>query len=171
MSDRPIGAFILSLLGGVLILAEGAILAALSSAVGSAGCVGCSEAGQVIGGVGAFGVLMGILVVILSVILLARPENHLGLGIAILVFSLLSFFGGAGFVLGLILGVVGGILAIVFVPEDDETPLPGDPGWIPARAPDWPCPKCGAWVSGFSTVCTRCGTARPAPTTAQAVGP
>ncbi|HYK93102.1 MAG TPA: hypothetical protein VEY07_03555 [Thermoplasmata archaeon] len=61
--DRPLGAFVLSLIGGVLILAAGAVLAAAGSALGALGFGG----GGVIAGLGALGAIFGFLIIILAI--------------------------------------------------------------------------------------------------------
>lgn len=70
------------------------------------------------------------------------PESHPGLGITILVPSLIGFVFGGDFLLGGILGVIGGILAIRFEPDDDldefsgpYAPRPTPRGWAPPPTP------------------------------------
>ena len=45
----------------------------------------------------------------------SKPENHVKWGTLILIFSMLSIFGGmGGWIIGWILGVIGGLLAITW---------------------------------------------------------
>jgi hypothetical protein len=68
-------------------------------------------------GVGAWGIICGALVLIASYVIYARPYAHAIWGAIILIFSLLSFFDGAGFVVGAVLGIIGGLWAIFWTPE------------------------------------------------------
>jgi|GEM_PF-1603302 len=113
--ERPIGAFVLSLIGGILILFEGAVLSIAASVVGASGFIG---AGNLLGGLGFLGLFFGFVIVVLAIQVFRNPDAHVAYGIAILVLSLVSILGGGGFFLGLILGAIGGILAIVF--EESE---------------------------------------------------
>jgi len=66
---------------------------------------------------GILGIVFGVIVVVLAVMLYTNPVRHELWGALIIVFSVisvLSCLGGMG--IGLILGVVGGILAILWKP-------------------------------------------------------
>jgi len=67
---------------------------------------------------GLAGIVFGIVVIVSSVMLYNKPIDHSKWGLLILIFSLLSIFGSAmaGFGVGLILGVLGGIFAITWKP-------------------------------------------------------
>ena len=99
--ERPLAAFLLSLIGGVLILIDGALLGV---AGGVADALGNYAAGALLGNLGFLGGFLGFLVLLLGVGAFLAPQYHTGLGIGILVLSLLSIFGGGGFVIGLLLG-------------------------------------------------------------------
>jgi hypothetical protein len=147
---RPIGAFVFSLIGSILILIDGAILV---FAGGLASNVGAAAVGGLLAGLGYLGVFLGLLIGILSFFLFLVPESHLGIGIAILVLSILSLFGGGGFILGVILGIIGGILAIMFDYEPESIPLL-DPELQPATAGS--CPNCGTLILEGEMACTYC---------------
>jgi len=51
-----------------------------------------------------------------------QPEKNTIWGVLILVFSLMSFLSGGGFVIGGCLGIIGGILALVWAPSAPKTP-------------------------------------------------
>jgi len=68
------------------------------------------------GGLSLIGLASGILVVISAIMLNARPEEHTVWGTVILVFSIISFLGMGGFLIGAILGIVGGALALSWKP-------------------------------------------------------
>jgi Family of unknown function (DUF6114) len=52
----------------------------------------------------------------------SKPEEHSTWGTLILIFSVLSIFGGAmgGFGVGLILGLIGGVLALTWKPIETQ---------------------------------------------------
>ena len=65
---------------------------------------------------GVAGVLFGVVVVVSSLMLYNHTADHSNWGIVILTFSLLSILSGAGGLVGLILGVLGGIFALTWKP-------------------------------------------------------
>jgi hypothetical protein len=58
-----------------------------------------------------FGLISGIIVII-SALMLRKSTDYTVWGILIIVFSIFSFFGMGGFVVGAVLGIVGGALAL-----------------------------------------------------------
>lgn len=167
---RPTGPMIVSLLGGVAILAVGIWVGAVA---GTAASLVGGSARSLLGTASAAAFVVaffGFLIVILALGLYARPDLHVGLGISILVLSLLSVFGGAGLFLGLLLGVIGGIWAIVFHTGEEDQPLAafavsGRPAAGPARGTGPRCPNCGGVVGPASTQCPYCETPlTPGPT-------
>jgi hypothetical protein len=72
---------------------------------------------------GLAGILFGILVVVGAVMLYNKPIEHSKWGLLIVIFSVLSIFGSAmaGFGVGLILGVLGGIFALTWKPTISKT--------------------------------------------------
>jgi hypothetical protein len=116
-------AFILSLIGG-LIITIGSAIAAFLSAFGSPyetyygmgpGMMGSYwfsyESGWFVG-FSIVSLVLGILVVIGAIMLNARPAEHITWGIIVLVFSIASFIGMGGFFIGAVLGIAGGALAL-----------------------------------------------------------
>ena len=65
---------------------------------------------------GGFGLVCGMIVLLSSTMLLIRKGDRRTWGILILVFSVLSFIGLGGFVIGAILGITGGVLALRWKP-------------------------------------------------------
>ncbi|MGI0054604.1 MAG: DUF6114 domain-containing protein [Thermoplasmata archaeon] len=117
MANKPTVAFVLSLIGGILILLVALVFAAVLLVVGTAFLfLGRGTGASIAIGYGVGGLLIGILIIAFAGLLLRHPRNHVGYGIAIVVLSLVSIVVGAGFYLGLILAFVGGILAIVYQP-------------------------------------------------------
>ena len=129
-TERPTAAFVLSLVAGVFIMLGGGMMSMIGS-FGFAGMMG--GYGGMMGGMmgypgygmmggfgwgmfGLLGLIFGIIVVISAIMLNSRPEEHTMWGTIIVIFSVLSIFGSAmgGFGIGLVLGLIGGVLAITW---------------------------------------------------------
>jgi hypothetical protein len=126
--EKPTAAFILSLLAGVFILLGGGMMAMIGSWLGNYGVT--SQYGRwggmmgtgfgmvrfAFGAMGVLGFVFGVIVIISALMLNRRPEQHQTWGSLIVLFSVLSIFASAmgGFGVGLILGLIGGILAITW---------------------------------------------------------
>ena len=70
------------------------------------------------GFMGILGLVFGIIVIVSAVMLYNRSAEHTTWGVLVLIFSVLSVFGSmmGGFEIGVILGVIGGVLAILWKP-------------------------------------------------------
>lgn len=136
---KPTAAFILSLIGGVFILLAGGMRSMMGS-YGYGGMMNGWGYGGMMGGYGngngwgygpgfgmmrgygyagmfgLAGVLFGVAVIVGAVMLYNNPIQNSKWGLVILIFSVLSIFGNAmgGFGIGLILGIIGGILALTW---------------------------------------------------------
>jgi hypothetical protein len=146
-----VAAFALSLLGGILVFTNGIVLLSVGGALAG---TPLAQAGAIVDGIGVLAALFGLLIVALAVSLYRGPEHHKGTGIAILILSLVSGVTGGGFVIGLIVGTIGGILAILFE-ESEESDLfnPSTPS-----APGMRCANCARPLSSGMTVCPFCDT-------------
>ena len=130
--SKPVAAFALSLVAGVFILLGSVVMSMF--VLGFPGMMGGTEGTQVgtgmtgmMGGMmvpwmlgtvpvlAAFGIASGIMVILGSVMLYTRSaENHLW-GAVILTFSVVSILGSmGGLMVGLVLGTLGGILALTW---------------------------------------------------------
>ena len=69
-----------------------------------------------ISGLSLIGLVSGIFVIIGAVMVNTRPIEHVSWGLIILVFSITSFLGTGGFIIGAILGIMGGVLAMSWKP-------------------------------------------------------
>ena len=155
----------------------------MSAIAGALTDQGAVDAGAILGGLGFVGLAIGFLVGALAFALYLRPDHHAGLGIAILILSVLSAFGGGGFLLGLVFGIVGGILAIRFDYDEYTTPgsylsdFDGGPRVRPSYLEFDPvgrpfdlraCPNCRRSVDARLAICPGCESplrpAIPAPT-------
>jgi hypothetical protein len=67
--------------------------------------------------VATFGLVSGVIVLMAGVMLRTNPTQHTVWGVLVLVFSVLSFFGFGGFIIGAILGIIGGIMALTWKPS------------------------------------------------------
>lgn len=118
-------AFVLSLIGGILILLNGIMSLMMLTYYGSGFGWMWGMMGGYMGMMGSLGfpfgsflglllvgLVCGVIVTIGAFMLNSRPAEHKSWGLVILVFSIISFFGMGGFYIGAILGVVGGALAL-----------------------------------------------------------
>ena len=134
---RAVAPFVLSLIGGVFILL-GAIVTSMFT-FGSATIVGSMSSsmsgmmgrmnsgmwmGMMMGGMmgiypvfSIIGLASGALVILGAVMLYSRPFEKDLWGAVIIAFSILGILGGmGGFMIGLVLGIVGGALALAWHP-------------------------------------------------------
>lgn len=132
-TEKPTAAFILSLLGGIFILIGGGAMSMLGSLMGNYGFGGMMGGygrwsgmmgpafgmmGLAFGVMGLVGLVFGAIVIISAIMLNKKPQEHTTWGTLIIIFSAVSIFTGAmgGFGIGLILGLIGGILAVTWKP-------------------------------------------------------
>ncbi len=136
--DELSAAFLLSLIGGVLMLLSGVVMGvwfSLGMPVfgGMMGGMGSMMGGYtgMMGSVGfgsgffslvlVFGLVSGVVVLVGAFMLRSRPREAATWGVLILVFSLVSLVGMGGFFIGAVLGLVGGILALTWKPAIQQT--------------------------------------------------
>lgn len=126
INEKPQVAFILSLIGGILMLLVGGVFSTwfMFGGLGMRGMMGgfqgmMGSLGIPFGFMSGFflvGLVSGVLVMIGALMLNTRPTEHTAWGIIILVFSAISILGMGGFLIGAILGIIGGALAISWKP-------------------------------------------------------
>ncbi len=115
---RPIGAGVLTIIGGLFILIGGVALAVIATAFTLFGFFGDFVAFFYVG------LLVGLLTILVGVLMLAMPRAHVVWGVLAIVLSFVSWpFAFAGFFLGFLLALIGGILALVW----KDTPAPAMP--------------------------------------------
>ncbi len=110
---RPTAAFVLSLIGGIIILLWGASLATVGVSVQ---IITFGFLGTLITLLGTLEAVLGLLVIVFGVLMFVRPKQHATFGVLVLVCSVVSLIGLGGLFLGFVLGLVGGILGIVHKP-------------------------------------------------------
>ncbi len=113
--EKPKRAFTLSLLAGILVVCN-------AVAVGVAGAYfpwifptlpgSDNNATVQFATIAVIGLICGALVLFGAIMLRIKPENKKAWGILIIVFSLPSVITGGGFIIGFILGIIGGVKAI-----------------------------------------------------------
>lgn len=95
---------VISVLGGALILIEGMVIAVVSPLISTAGTIGSDAL--------LFGlsvVVQGLIIVWAAYSLRMFPHRHVVLGVVIVVLSMVAMLlSGGGFIIGSILGIVGG---------------------------------------------------------------
>ncbi|MGA2768386.1 MAG: DUF6114 domain-containing protein [Candidatus Bathyarchaeia archaeon] len=126
--ERPTVAVILSIIGGVLILVGGS-MAFMMLSYNNGGFGMMSGFGGMMGGYRGMmddvgfpyamldglmlvSLVSGILVIVGAVMIDIYPSQSRTWGIIVLIFSIVSFVGMGGFLIGAVLGVAGGALAL-----------------------------------------------------------
>jgi hypothetical protein len=99
--------FILSLIAGILIIINGIVV----PAAGGFAMVIMPGLEAFLWAVAVIAVVFGILVILGAFWIKKQGKETTG-GILVLIFSILSFLTGGGFIIGAILGIVGGALGI-----------------------------------------------------------
>ncbi|MDA4125440.1 MAG: DUF6114 domain-containing protein [Thaumarchaeota archaeon] len=124
-SAYPKTGSILALLGGIVITLSGVLLVLASAFIlpsmnfpnltvppgMNASSIPALVSG-IVGIMGVFGIISGAIVLVSAVMLLAKVGQRRTWGVVILVFSILSFIGLGGFIVGAVLGMVGSILTL-----------------------------------------------------------
>jgi hypothetical protein len=129
-TSYPKTASILALVGGTLMLLSGVIFIAVAALIlphldysnltvpqGLSPSAIPGLVSGIVGVMGAFGLVSGIIVLVSGAMLFAHVAKPRTWGILILIFSILSFVGLGGFIAGAILGIVGGIPTLRWKPS------------------------------------------------------
>jgi len=118
LEEKPTAAFVLSLIGGILVLLGGLLWAAIGAFVAI-----------FLGSVGAlFGIfaIFGIIIIIGAIMMYSQPRSAKTWGIIVLILGVISLLGIVT-TLGGLLSLIGGILAIVWKPRAPEAAPPPPP--------------------------------------------
>lgn len=106
---RPIGAAIVTILGGLFILLGGAVIAAFGWALGVLSGFSSS--------LFQIGLVVGLLTLVVGILMAGVPQAHALWGILAILFALVAVpFALAGLVIGSLLAFIGGLLAIAWRP-------------------------------------------------------
>ena len=122
MTERPVAAAGLVLLGGLILFVEGVATIVAATPVGPWAYLVLPSDAAAIGGLGAF---LGFVLFLLGIYLLLEPPYHRGFGVAVVVLSLVTLWINFGFLIPVVLMLVGGILAFVFKPEVETGSMTG----------------------------------------------
>ncbi|MCI4337237.1 MAG: zinc ribbon domain-containing protein [Thermoplasmata archaeon] len=149
---RPTESLVLCIIGGILILAAAGLEVAIGTVVPQNVPFGSFGGTLVLSGL--FGIVCGILVLLFGAMVYTQPQHHVLFGVLIIVFSVLSLTSFAGgFVVGFILGLIGGALAIAHQPHPRPTWMP----YLPPPPVLRVCPKCGRVIDPNVRFCPHCG--------------
>jgi hypothetical protein len=107
-------AFVLSLAGGILVLLEGLIRIIRGEALAVFGTdrLWSRLLGLAIRVDGLIGIVLAVIIIV-GAVLIYNSKTQMTGGVIVLIFALLSIIAGGGWLIGLILGVIGGILALL----------------------------------------------------------
>jgi type II secretory pathway component PulF len=127
--EYPRTASILALVGGILIILSGLLFVAASAFIlpnlsynnfSAPPNFPTSDVPALVSGfvglMGVVGLVSGAVVLVSSVMLLTNSDQRETWSVLVLVFSVLSFIGLGGFVVGAVLGIVGGALVLRWRP-------------------------------------------------------
>jgi MFS family permease len=156
----PVLAFALTFSAAMLVLVEGLALDLDAALLGTSNY---AAVGELVSEVAALGLTIGFILLVLAVGLYFSRLYRGFISVGILFFSVLSFFGGGGFFLGMILGCIGGVLGLLYVPDwigDGSYEIEVD-GELYTRLRGTrahrKCPNCGGIVYSDEMICLRCG--------------
>jgi hypothetical protein len=113
----PSIAVILSIIGGILILISGLVLFGVDI-VGASVIPGVGV--SLILGAGVWGIICGIIVIVAGYMVSSRLMSHSTYGIIVLIFSILIFVESGGYIIGGVLGIIGGLWAIFWKPKMEK---------------------------------------------------
>lgn len=112
MAEKPTGAFVLSLIGGIFLILGAMIWFVVGALFSFFPTLGLGFAT-----LGTIGLVLALIVIVGGVMMFMKPEQHTAWGAIILILSFVSIpFTFAGVIIGFILTLVGGILGLVFKP-------------------------------------------------------
>ncbi len=139
-TEKPETPFVLSLIGGIFVLVDGALGFMMSVRFGYWPTYIWEFSGDEYV-LGPFGMVMGMLVILAATLAYKRPMERNVWGIVIVIASLISFFVIlGGYVVGFIFGMIGGILFLVWEPAETKR-----------------CLRCARQINSDSLFCPYCG--------------
>jgi hypothetical protein len=160
--ERPQAPFVLSLLGGLVILLVGLFFFLFVYTT--------SPSTNVFFGVsvlfaGVWGMIDGTALLAIAILMYLQPERHFLFGVLVLGFSILSLLAYGGLLVGFAVAAAGGITALIWTPTPPGSwGAWGYSGYAGAYSPmaAYPyhaCLKCGHMQTYEARFCARCGTA------------
>ena len=110
-AKKATAGFIISLIAGILILINAAFFVFLAEFLEEVGASIPVFVTGIFAGLAAVGAVFGVLAIIGAILIYMPGKETIG-GILVLIFSILSILIGGGFLIGLILGIIGGALGL-----------------------------------------------------------
>lgn len=130
MDEKPTAAFVLSLIAAILVIGTSLMLVIFGGFLTS---MVAETYGMLLGRritfivvvVGLVGLVLGALMLAGALMINSTSLSRVRTGsVIVLVCSILSIFAGGGLFIGFILGLIGGILGLVWKPSTGQTQLP-----------------------------------------------
>ena len=140
-ANKPTAAFVLSLIGGIIIYGVGFTRTIRFTAAG------------------VFVIICGTLIIIGSIMLYVKPDKHKMWSTIIVIFSLLSWLGVlGGLIIGFVLSLMGAILGFMWKPTHHPQTLQPSQSSLPSSTlPHRFCFSCGQEISSEHKFCPHCG--------------
>ena len=114
LSEKPTRAFNMALAAGVLIITNAVLLGVVAKwFIGIMPTLPGSSGNDpaLLMGLATVGLVLGVIVLLGAVLLQIKPANKKAWGVMVIVFSVPSVIMGGGFIVGFILGIIGGKIA------------------------------------------------------------
>ena len=147
---------VLSLIGGIFVIFGGLFIAFVGSLVASFGYLanGGANPGTAVTIAGVTGIIFGLIMIVGAAMMYSNPKSAKMWGIIVLILSILSWFTAVGgLVIGFLLGLIGGILAIIFKPAMMPGAIPSQPmGAMPMGSMG-----SGQTMGSMGVTCKNCG--------------
>lgn len=150
--ERPVIAFVVTLVGGAATLLAGVVVEVGSGAILS---LGQYALGDAVGAVGFLWIFYGLVTTALAIGLYRNPDSHTLYGIGIVIFEVIGLLLGVVFLPGVVLAFVGGILAIGYRSSVFLAGHAGAGGRLSTR-PMRDCPYCGTAAPVGTSICPGC---------------
>ncbi len=123
-NEKPTKAIKLSLIAGIIIISNSALLGTAATwfpwIIPTLPGLPANDTTLLIR-LAAVGLTFGVLVLLGAIMLHSKPANKKAWSIMILVFSIPSVITGGGFIIGFILGIIGGASALSWKPKMQAT--------------------------------------------------
>ena len=151
--EKPTGAFVLSLIGGILGIIIGIVLLIIgvvsAGVLGAVGYYGYTAALMLFAGLGIWGIITSTIVIASAAKLNSYPLEHTKWSAIILVFSIIGLTG--------LFALIGGIWGLVWKPHTVETMAGPMAGPMPPQPITRICTKCGRVIDENVKFCPHCG--------------
>lgn len=109
---KPSAAFVLTLIGGILVLLYSIVLTIVGTALVSLVSRSMSGYGSIYG---IIGILIGLIIIVSAIMLNSTDKTKIrNWSIVALIFSIISLVFGGGFIIGFVLGLIGSILGLTY---------------------------------------------------------